>query len=214
MKTEVKVQKMIEMLTKKAETMLYDDYRVNLGMEREVIAKKWEKGEKSRTYIAIKCYSLRRNFKGEYKCGYIDNLTGVYVATKYDDFNLAEEMSEDEKTAFETLENTEKTSEEVAEEKEEKMKKAPYKVPHVLYDDDYREIIQDKYNMLLQGIKAYENQGKTEEVELAKEILKRFVDWTWSLPDTIPYGEFTIDTINAQLGKIAREVLPEKYKRG
>ena len=74
-----------------AEARMYNDYVINAGAEREVSTKEWEKDGKKRTYITIRCYSLAGNFKGSYKCGYVDMVSGEYVATKYDDIDLTTE---------------------------------------------------------------------------------------------------------------------------
>lgn len=38
-------------------------------------------------YLNIRCYSAMGNYKGQYKCGYVDLNTGDYVIGKYDDVN-------------------------------------------------------------------------------------------------------------------------------
>lgn len=84
----------VEQITKMAEDRMYRDYQINAGTERKVSTKVWEKGDKKRTYITIQCFSLAGNFKGSYKCGYVDMTTGEYVSTKYDDIDLTEEYQE------------------------------------------------------------------------------------------------------------------------
>lgn len=65
---------------KKAEEMMYNDYRIHAGVERKVVAKDWNE---KRTYINIYCYSLAGNYKGKYDCGYIDIASGEYVTNQY-----------------------------------------------------------------------------------------------------------------------------------
>ena len=67
--------------------------RVMWSGESKVVTKNWEKGDKNRTYITIRNYTSAWNLKHELKCGYIDNVTSEYVATKYDNVNL-ESMQE------------------------------------------------------------------------------------------------------------------------
>lgn len=50
-------------LKAKAEEMAYNDYHINAGVDRKVVINHWEKGEKKRDYIDIKCYSLAENSK-------------------------------------------------------------------------------------------------------------------------------------------------------
>lgn len=82
------VKEKIEKAISIAQDLAYTDYRINAGIEREAVAREYEKDGKSRTYINIYCYTMSRNFKGSYKCGYIDNETGEYVFGKYDDIDL------------------------------------------------------------------------------------------------------------------------------
>lgn len=81
MKYEEMKMKMINNL----EDMMYDSIYIHAGRQRKVVSKVWEKGDKKREYFEIRCYSYAWNFKGAYKCGYIDLVTGEYVTTKYDE---------------------------------------------------------------------------------------------------------------------------------
>lgn len=85
-------QEKVAELVKNMEEMAYNNYHIHAGVDREVTTSLWKKDGKERTYIDIKCYSLARNLKGTYKCGYVDMLTGEYVCGKYDDVN-AETMA-------------------------------------------------------------------------------------------------------------------------
>ena len=69
------------------EEMKDNDYHINLGVEREVMSKVWEKDGQKRTYLSINCYTLNGRFKGSYKCGYINMHTGEYVCGRFDDVN-------------------------------------------------------------------------------------------------------------------------------
>ena len=75
-------------ITKMADDRMYNDYYIHAGVERKVSTKLWEKGDKKRTYITIQCYTAAGNYKGAYKCGYVDMISGEYVATQYDDIDL------------------------------------------------------------------------------------------------------------------------------
>lgn len=81
---EVK-EDIIETLKSNLEDMLYGNKYINLGIERTVVAKPWEKGESKRMYLAINCYTENGRYKGQYKAGYVDMITGEYVLTRYDD---------------------------------------------------------------------------------------------------------------------------------
>lgn len=78
-------ENLAEKLIANLEEMAYNCRYINLGVERTVSAKVWEKGTNKRTYLAINCYTLNGRFKGSYKCGYVDMRTNQYVCTKYDD---------------------------------------------------------------------------------------------------------------------------------
>ena len=74
-------------LVKNLESMLYNDYHIHAGVEREVITKRQEKNGQDRTYLFIRCYSLAGTYKGQYKCGYVIMDDGNYVNEKWDDVN-------------------------------------------------------------------------------------------------------------------------------
>ena len=83
---EVK-EDLLSKLMENLEEMKDNDYHINLGMEREVMSKVWEKDGQKRTYLSINCYTLNGRFKGSYKCGYINMHTGEYVCGRFDDVN-------------------------------------------------------------------------------------------------------------------------------
>lgn len=78
---------LIERLTANLQDMAENDYHIHDGIIREVVAKNWKKDEKDRTYFSIRCYTLARRLKKEYKCGYFDNIAKQYVVSRYDDVN-------------------------------------------------------------------------------------------------------------------------------
>lgn len=75
----------IETLKSNLEDMAYSNTSINLGIDRQVSAKAWEKNGNKRTYLAINCYTANGRFKGSYKCGYVDMATNEYVCGRYDD---------------------------------------------------------------------------------------------------------------------------------
>ena len=86
---EMKEENIIETLKSNLEEMASNDYHINLGIDREVSAKKWEKYGQKRMYLSINCYTANGRFKGSYKCGYVDMVTSEYVCGKYDDVDAA-----------------------------------------------------------------------------------------------------------------------------
>ena len=82
----MKVEEALKIANEKA----YSDYHIHAGTDRIAKAKEWEKDGQKRVYIDIYCYTAVGRYKGKYKCGYVDAMTGEYVCTKYDDVNLAE----------------------------------------------------------------------------------------------------------------------------
>lgn len=87
MNKEEATKALIETLIQNIDQMAYDDYHIHLGVDRQAFAKVWENGDQKRTYLSINCYTLTRRFKGSYKCGYVDMVTGQYVVGRYDDVN-------------------------------------------------------------------------------------------------------------------------------
>lgn len=77
----------IDTLKANLEEMAYNCKYITLGIERTVSAKLWEKGENKRTYLNVSCYTANGRYKGQYKAGYVDMVTGQYVVTKYDDID-------------------------------------------------------------------------------------------------------------------------------
>lgn len=78
---------LLSKLMENLEQMKDNDYHINIGVEREVMSKVWEKEGQKRNYLSINCYTLNGRFKGSYKCGYINMHTGEYVCGKFDDVN-------------------------------------------------------------------------------------------------------------------------------
>lgn len=83
---DMKEENIIETLTANLEDMAYNDYHINAGVDRQVVARKKE----DRTYLTIACYTANGRFKGSYKCGYVDMVTNEYVCGRYDDVNAAD----------------------------------------------------------------------------------------------------------------------------
>ena len=78
---------MLEKMLEIAESITYGYIYVSAGMERKVVTKLWEKGDKKRTYIKIYCYTLAGNFKRPYDLGYVDMITNEYVVGNDIDLN-------------------------------------------------------------------------------------------------------------------------------
>lgn len=78
-------ENLVESLVAALEEMAYSDYNIHLGIDRKVQTKEWEKNGNKRVYLTIACYTCHGNYKGAYKCGYVDLVTNEYVCGKYDD---------------------------------------------------------------------------------------------------------------------------------
>lgn len=78
-----------EELKENLEDMAYGDYHINLGSEREVRSKIWEKGDQKREYLKIDCFTANGRYKGSYNCGYVDLVTNEYICGRYDDVDAA-----------------------------------------------------------------------------------------------------------------------------
>jgi len=77
------MEKRIEQLVKNLNEMAYNDYHINLGVDRK--AKAVEREDK--VFLRIDCYTANGRYKGNYKAGYIVKGTGEYVVGRYDDIN-------------------------------------------------------------------------------------------------------------------------------
>lgn len=78
-------ENLVDALKANLEAMAYGDYHINAGVDRQVSAKNWEKGDAKRAYLAINCYTANGRFKSSYKCGYVDLVANEYIVGKYDD---------------------------------------------------------------------------------------------------------------------------------
>lgn len=78
---------LVEELKANLESMSYSDYHINLGADRQVQSKVWEKSGQKREYLTIACFTGNGRYKGSYKCGYVDLVTNEYVCGRYDDVN-------------------------------------------------------------------------------------------------------------------------------
>ena len=56
------------------------DCEANYCGHSKVSVSDWKKYGKSRTYISVRVYTNAWNLKREVKLGYIDNMTGAYIA--------------------------------------------------------------------------------------------------------------------------------------
>lgn len=81
------MKRLEEMLRENLENMMYNDYHINAGVEREAKISIWEKGDKKRAYLEIVCFTMNGRYKGKYKAGYVDLVTNEYVTTKYDEID-------------------------------------------------------------------------------------------------------------------------------
>lgn len=57
-----------------------DEVGKESGWNYKVVANDWVKYGKNRTYISTRIYTNAWNLKKEVKIGYVDNMTGAYVA--------------------------------------------------------------------------------------------------------------------------------------
>ena len=80
-------ENLVEELKANLEEMAYNDYHINLGIDRQVQSKVWEKNGQKREYLTIACFTGNGRFKGAYKCGYVDLVTNEYVCGKWDEVN-------------------------------------------------------------------------------------------------------------------------------
>ena len=80
-------ENLVEELKANLEEMAYNDYHINLGTDRQVQTKVWEKNGQKREYLTIACFTGNGRFKGAYKCGYVDLVTNEYVCGKWDEVN-------------------------------------------------------------------------------------------------------------------------------
>lgn len=75
---------LMETLKANLEEMAYNNYNINIGIDRKVITREKD----GRTYLTIACYTANGRYKGNYKAGYVEN--GTYVCGRYDDINAIE----------------------------------------------------------------------------------------------------------------------------
>lgn len=76
---------LVDELKANLENMMYSNYHINLGIDRQVCVKELIKGDVKRKYLSISCFTMNGRFKGSYKCGYVDLVTNEYVCGRYDD---------------------------------------------------------------------------------------------------------------------------------
>lgn len=80
---------LVKTLKANLESMAYGDYHIDLGIDRQVQEKNWEKEGQKRVYLTIACYTANGRFKGSYKCGYVDMVANAYVCGRYDDVDAS-----------------------------------------------------------------------------------------------------------------------------
>ena len=80
-------ENLVEEVKANLEEMAYNDYHINLGTDRRVQTKVWEKNGQKREYLTITCFTGNGRFKGAYKCGYVDLVTNEYACGKWDEVN-------------------------------------------------------------------------------------------------------------------------------
>lgn len=142
---------------------------MHLGLERKLVTKVWDKGEKSRTYISVYCYTGAGNYKGKYALGYIDNVTGEYIPGE---INVGEKAEELGLTA--TPEEAEEATTETAEApKAEEVKETE---PHTMRGTDkqrcWAEHIQQVTLETMEYMISYANtKGREQAPEKAKALI-------------------------------------------
>lgn len=57
-----------------------DQIGAESGWKHKIVANDWIKHGKNRTYVSCRIYTNAWNLKKEIKIGYVDNLTGSFVA--------------------------------------------------------------------------------------------------------------------------------------
>ena len=80
-------ENLVEEVKANLEEMAYNDYHINLGTDRRVQTKVWEKNGQKREYLTITCFTGNGRFQGAYKCGYVDLVPNEYVCGKWDEVN-------------------------------------------------------------------------------------------------------------------------------
>ncbi|MCD2493649.1 hypothetical protein LQE92_13640 [Lacrimispora sp. NSJ-141] len=82
-------ENIVETLKANLEAMAYGNCNINLGIDRRVNTKEWEKDGNKRVYLTIACYTANGRYKGSYKCGYVDAVANEYICSRYDDVDAA-----------------------------------------------------------------------------------------------------------------------------
>lgn len=167
---------------------------MKLGLERKLVTKVWDKGEKSRTYINVYCYTCAGNYKGKYELGYIDNVTGEYVPGE---INIVEKAEELGLTA--TPEETEETTTETAEApKAEEVKETE---THTMRGTDkqlyWAEHIQQVTLETMEYMIAYANtKGREQAPEKAEALIEKLT----RMKDALENASYAGDVIECFRG--------------
>lgn len=176
---------------------------MHLGLERKLVTKVWEKGEKSRTYISVYCYTGAGNYKGKYALGYIDNVTGEYIPGEINIMEKAEELGltatpEETEEAAETEEatETEETTTETAE-----ATKAEETETHTMRGTDkqlyWAEHIQQVTLETMEYMIAYANtKGREQAPEKAEALIGKLT----RMKDALEKASYAGDVIECFRG--------------
>ena len=176
---------------------------MKLGLERKLVTKVWDKGEKSRTYINVYCYTGAGNYKGKYELGYIDNVTGEYIPGEINIMEKAEELGltatpEETEEAAETEEvaETEETTTETSE-----ATKAEETDTHTMRGTDkqlyWAEHIQQVTLETMEYMIAYANtKGREQAPEKAEALIGKLT----RMKDALEKASYAGDVIECFRG--------------
>lgn len=170
---------------------------MKLGLERKLVTKVWDNGEKSRTYIKVYCYTGAGNYKGKYELGYIDNVTGEYIPGEINIMEKAEELgltatTEEAEEATETEETTTETAEATKAEETE---------THTMRGTDkqlyWAEHIQQVTLETMEYMIAYANtKGREQATEKAEALIGKLT----RMKDALEKASYAGDVIECFRG--------------
>lgn len=80
-------ENIVDVIKSNLEDMLYGCKYIDLGYDRVVSAKLWEKNGNKRMYFNINCYTANGRYKGQYKAGYVNMFTGEYIVSRFDEID-------------------------------------------------------------------------------------------------------------------------------
>lgn len=176
---------------------------MHLGLERKLVTNVWEKGEKSRTYISVYCYTGAGNYKGKYALGHIDNVTGEYIPGEINIVEKAEELGltatpEEAEEAEETAETEETTTETAEAPKAEEVKETE---THTMRGTDkqlyWAEHIQQVTLETMEYMIAYANtKGREQAPEKAEALIGKLT----RMKDALEKASYAGDVIECFRG--------------